>query len=191
MRCIPKPGRATAVNLIFALSAFLGLSLFASSVIFRETGNGGAWFWLRLASVAFLFGGIYVLARYRLIKFAYVIKPRDEWADTELLASYASIVNVPYYMLDFVVYKSVGAREPVVQCVLSLEDFKGMATDADRKAYKDKFIRENGAGFTTYDYTLTPWSRDRILLVFRDEDKYAGILIEPDEQMRTFFETIG
>lgn len=194
MRCIPKQQRMALVNIFVALTLTLGIASFAASVIFSEAGNHTARFWTRLLAAIFIVSSIYVFARYRIMKFTYVIRPREEWDKTGLVATYASISQVPYYMLDFAAYKTVGMGEPVAQCIFSLEDFRGMTPIADLKTFKDKFISENGAGFMIYDFTMTPWSRDSILLVFKFKDKYeefVGILIEPDEQMRTFFETIG
>ena len=169
--------------------------IFAAIIALALLTGVGVYF--RLWGVAFLalFLLMYVLARYLLIEFCYIIGPRGEDEVSALAASYSGIGNMPYHMLDLTVTRKYPFGEPVGLCVLSLEQLKEaffVAGEAGKmREIREKYKAENGGRFVVYDYSLTPRSKDGLLLVFADGEEYIGVLLEADEAMRRFFEIVG
>lgn len=194
MHCIPEQKKITAINVLFSVFAACGLTLFSAAVVLRSTERNGlgilSGFFAMLCVVAALF----VLMRYRLIGFTYVIRPRDDQNYTSLASSYASLREVPYFMLDLVVLKKIGLRRETAECILPLSSLKETAAGEKireiKKQMREKYEMENGGQFIIYDYTLTPGTEDALGLVFLDGEKYVGILLEADERLRALFEGI-
>lgn len=181
MGCVPRQKRKP---MIFALVVFLALSA-GVSVYFRLWGVG----------FLALFLLLYVLARYLLIEFCYIIGPRGGEEVSDLAPSYGVLANVPYSMLDLTVTRKHPFGEPAVQSVLSLGSLKeSVMIGSERgkmREIRQKYKGENGGRFVIYDYTVTPRSGDGLMLIFEDGEEYIGVLIEADEAMREFFEIVG
>ena len=181
MGCVPRQKR----KLLF-ICALVVLALSAGISIYF-----GLW------GVGFLaiFALLYLLARYLFIEFCYIIGPQGEENVASLAASYVGIADKPYHMLDLTVTRKLPFGEPAVQSVLSLGDLKEAVTvGANMSARRElcrKYKAENGGRFVVYDYLITPFSRDALMLVFEDGEEYIGVLLEADEQMKRFFEVVG
>jgi hypothetical protein len=100
--------------------------------------------------------------------------------------------HLPPDMLDFVVIRSQGSRAGAAECVLSLADLAAVIPvqkiRTDKKSIREKYQAD---GYVYYDYTVTLGLDDALALVFVDGNRYAGIFIEPDEAMRTYFLSLG
>ncbi len=190
MRCVPEQKKRILLDLIVAVLIVVCVAAFA---VYRLWDGGRIW--CLLCGTFSLIAALYICTRYRIVGYVYVIRLRGDDDATGLAASYVSFRDVPYNMLDLAVLRSYGRRDHVPQCVLPLDSLKEAAfvgRDCDAKrTLREKYKAENGGRFVIYDYTLTPWTDDAVMLVFEDGEEYIGVLIEADEQMRGFFEVIG
>lgn len=190
MRCVPEQKRKLLVDIV--IGALIALCA-AAFTLTRIAEHGRAV--CLLAGWLSIFAVLYIAARYRMAGFVYSVRPRGDEDTTELAASYASLAKIPFGLLDLAVYRVFPWRDPIAQCVLSLDELKeatlvGSDTGAKREIVR-KYKAENGGRFAVYDYTLTPWTGDALMLVFADGERYIGVLLEADDQMREFFEVIG
>ena len=96
-------------------------------------------------------------------------------------------------MLDFVVNRSQGSRAGALECVLPLSDLVAVIPMTKENGVTKSAIREKyqADGYVYYDYTVTLGVTDVLALVFIDGNRYAGIFIEPDEAMRSYFMNLG
>lgn len=181
MRCMPKQERKAIVYTLLAVIVLCG----------------GVSFYFRLYGLTFLclFTAAFVAARYVLARFVYDIRLRGDEDTTGAAVGYASIRDVPFYLLDLAVLRGYAGREGVVQCRLSLGDLKEAVLVGNGRGVKrelrEKYKMENGGRFPIFDYTLTPWTADAIILVFADGERYIGVMLEADERFCGFFEVIG
>ncbi len=195
MRCVPQQRRTRAVRSIFAALLIAGFLIYA---VPPASGAAGirvpAWPFTAAAFLC-LIAAVFLLIRYEMTGFQYILRPRNETDDTGLVTAYASGHPVIYDLLpeqiDFAVIKSQGARPGAMECLLSLGDL--IAVHPLRRNRRDGMtkadLRERyaGDGYVWYDYTLTLGIDDALALVFVDGRRTVGILIEPDEQMRAYF----
>lgn len=137
---------------------------------------------------------LFLILRYRMTVFEYVIKRRGDdsayGAETVLTGECSSA------SLDFVVYKSVGARPGAMECVLSVDDlFDVIPLRIDGKDGVSKSsVRKQYAShkFSYYDYTITFRPKnDFIELIFEDGDGYVGIIIEDGNNIAEYFKSIA
>ena len=181
MGCVPRQKRKP---MILEHVVFLALSA-GVSVYFRLWGVG----------FLALFLLLYVLARYLLIEFCYIIGPRGSGEVTDLAPSYGVLANVPYSMLDLTVTRKHPFGEPAVKSVLSLGSLKeSVMIGSERGKMREirrKYKEENGGRFVIYDYTVTPRSGDGLMLIFEDGEEYIGVMLEADETMKQIFEVVG
>lgn len=151
-----------------------------------------------LCTLAAVVAAIYLMIRYRMTSFTYVIRLKDDTAAGEeegLEKAYASDSGIYGFspdMLDFCVFKASGSRLAAMECLLSLSDLV-FVSDVYRKGGDGKLTREDirqkyiqRGDFTFYDYTLTLGLDPALELVFIDGTKYVGIIIEPNEEMRGY-----
>jgi hypothetical protein len=195
MRCVPQQRRTRAVRSIFAALLIAGFLIYAVPPASAAAGiRVPAWPFTAAAFLC-LIAAVFLLIRYEMTGFQYIIRPRNETDDTGLVTAYASEHPVIYDLLpeqiDFAVIKSQGARPGAMECLLSLGDL--IAVHPLRRNRRDGMtkadLRERyaGDGYVWYDYTLTLGIDDALALVFVDGRRTVGILIEPDEQMRAYF----
>lgn len=198
MRCVPKQRRVRAVRSILAALLIAGFLIYALPPASGALGlRLPAWLYTALAFTC-LIAAVFLLVRYEMTGFQYIIRPRTETDGTEFVTAYASgrpaICELPPEQLDFAVVKSQGARPGVMECLLSLGDL--IAVYPIRRSRRDGMtkadLRERYAadGYVWYDYTLTLGIDDALALVFVDGNRTVGILIEPDEGMRAYFMTL-
>ena len=137
---------------------------------------------------------LYLLIRYHMTWFVYSIRTKSDKTVPGIGAVLSEdlpmhITHLPKDMLDFAVVKGQGRRGGVLECLLGLEQFVraipitektadgGMPLKEARKQYPDMAL---------YDYTITLFRKEALLLVFLDGEKYTGILIEPGEDMQYY-----
>ena len=188
MKFVPEQKNGSKLNFTCALILLIGCVLFFVPSVLSALEIKFPAYPFTFTSVILFIAFMFLFIRYRMTSFEYIIKPRDDGfcsAD----AVYASDGSAP---LDFVVYKSIGARQGAMECVLSVADFmeaiplrKGERSKADvMKAFSKE-------GFTYYDYTLTFMSREKLELIFLDGQKYVGIIIEDDNPIAEYFRKIS
>lgn len=186
------------VNLIFAALLVLGGVTYSIPIVCSNNGISISALPFTLVTLFSVVGAVYLLVRYRMTSFTYVVRLRDDTDDSDaqgLEKAYAGsldITSVKPELLDFCVYKASGTRMAAMECLLSLGDLVaavevtkkkggGVTRDDVRREYEQK------GGFAFYDYTLTFGLESALELVFIDGNQYVGVIIEPDENMRQYF----
>ena len=188
MRFVPTQKHGPRLVAACVLLLLIGTAAYSAPIVFASLGKSVPPFPFTCVAVMCFIALIFLFLRYRATVFEYVICPRDDGyvpADAE----FAYEDGTP---LDFVVYKSIGARQGAMECRLSVSDFreavplkKGGRTKRDvLKAFADE-------GFTYYDYTLTFLPEETIELVFADGQKYVGIIIEDNNEIADYFRKIS
>lgn len=197
MRCSPVQKNPRVWRIIAALLVFGGIS-YAVPILCNVNGIaiGGAIF--QFLTVFAVVAAVFMMVRYQMTGFVYLIRPRSDVSDNDLELAYAGVesaagdLHLPADMLDFVVIKSQGNRDGAAECVLSLADLVAVIPlkkdGASKKSIREKYIAD---GYVSYDYTVTLGLDNALALVFVDGNRYAGIFIEPDEAMRAYFLSLG
>ncbi len=190
MRCVPIQQNKNII-FIFAALLLLGGISYALPIACDAYGIELISFPFGVVTLFSLSGAVYVLIRYRMMGFVYIIRPRSDIEENGMetaAVGRGDICNVRREFLDFVVIKTKGIRPGVMECVMSLGDlfevvplYKGGAT---KKDVRQKYIAD---GFVFYDYTLTLGIKSALELVFDDGNRYVGVIIEPDNIMREYF----
>ena len=201
MRCVPEQKNARAVTRIIA-ALFAGSAVFYGIPIGARAAGIRVYAWIfNLLTFACLIGAIFLLVRYRMTGFQYIVRTKRETEDSGLAEAYAggarlNVKNLPPETLDFVVIRSQGARPGAMECVLGLEQLiavtpvcrkpkgKSAKNGVTKAALRDRYAKE---GFIYYDYTLTFLWDEALALVFVDGNRTVGVVIEPDEVMRAYF----
>ncbi len=197
MRCSPSQKNPRVTALIAALLVSGGIS-YAIPIVCTANGIavGGALF--QLVTVVSVVAAVFLAVRYQMTHFVYLIRPRSDISENGMETAFAgnagaaNVTHLPTEMLDFVVIRSQGSRSGAAECVLSLADLAAVIPVGKISTYK-KTIREKyqADGYVYYDYTVTLGVTDALALVFIDGNRYAGIFIEPDEAMRSYFLSLG
>ena len=198
MRCVPSQKNPRVWAIVAALLVFGGIA-YAIPIVCNANGItvGGALF--QLVTVFAVVATVFLVVRYQMTHFVYLIRPRSDLSDADLEPAYAGnvgpagITRLPPDMLDFVVNRSQGSRAGAVECVLSLSDLVAVIPMTKENGVTKSAIREKyqADGYVYYDYTVTLGVTDVLALVFIDGNRYAGIFIEPDEAMRSYFMNLG
>lgn len=194
MRYTPTQRHGSLLNTVCVFMIILGAASYAMPLIFSAVGKTAAPFPFTAAAVIFFIAFIFLLIRYRMTSFEYVIKKRDNTVWTEPEPEYARGaaygIGEEVRELDFVVYKSLGARQGAMECVLSLGDLVEvvpLSRDGTKKSAVMKKYSEKRQKFVYYDYTLTFLPDKTLELVFEDGVGYVGIIIEDDGEVAEFF----
>lgn len=186
------------VNLIFAALLVLGGITYAIPIVYSNNNVNISALPFTIVTLFSVVGAVFLLVRYRMTSFTYIVRLRDELDDGDvqgLEKAYAGsldITSVKPELLDFCVYKASGTRMAAMECLLSLGDL-AMAVEVTKKksggVTRDDVRREyeQKGGFVFYDYTLTFGLESALELVFIDGNRYVGVIIEPDEAMRQYF----
>lgn len=202
MRCVPEQkNRKTVYSLIFALWIG-GVILYAVPDVCAASGvTVPTWLFEALA-VAAIIAGVFLLIRYGMTHFTYVIRPRSDASDLGETgretafagAAAADVTRIRPEFLDFIVTKAQGARDGAMECVLGLGDLAAVYPVKKRGdgGMTPKQVREKYAadGFVYYDYTVTFLSRDALELVFADGSRYVGVILEPDAAMARYLTSL-
>ena len=196
MRCVPEQKNARGVRMIIAALLLGGGILYAVPHAAQAAGIRVISWLFDLLTIGCIVGAVFLLVRYQMTSFQYIIRTKREAEDSGLVTAYAenvrlNVVDLPPEMLDFVVIRSQGARPGAMECVLGLEQLT--AAVPLRRNRKDgvtkTMLRDHYAaeGYVYYDYTVTLRPDDALGLVFVDGNRYVGVVIEPDEVMRAYF----
>ena len=200
MRCVPESKNPRAPGLIVAALLIGGGVFYAVPLAARAAGiRVYAWIFTALTVVCVV-AAVFLLVRYQMTGFQYIVRPRAEAEESGLVTAYAAgarlnAEDLPPEMLDFVVIRSQGARPGAMECVLGLDDL--VAVHAVRRKKKNGMTRSDvrekyarDGEYVSYDYTVTLAPDDSLGLVFIDGRKYVGIFIEPDARMRAYFTSL-
>ena len=203
MRCVPEQKNARGVRMIIAALLIGGGILYAVPHAAQAAGIRVISWLFDLLTVGFIVGAVFLLVRYQMTGFQYIIRTKREAEDSGLVTAYAesggsesglrarlNVTDLPPEMLDFVVIRSQGARPGVMECVLGLEQLTAAVPLRRRKEdgatkamLRDRYAAE---GYVSYDYTVTFRPDEALGLVFIDGNRYVGVVIEPDEAMRAY-----
>ena len=197
MRCVPEQRNAGGVKRIVAALLIVG-GIFYAMPIAAGAAGVKVWTWPFTGLAVFaVVAAVYLMVRYLLTGFQYVIRTKRETDDGPMVTAYAggAELNVGDLLpedLDFAVFKTQNLREPVMECLLGLEALE--AVYGLRRSKKDGLtkagLRERMPGAAVYDYTLTLGIDDAAALVFDDGGKKILLVIEADERMRAYFQTL-
>ncbi len=197
MRCKPTQKNPRVTAIIAALLVSGGIA-YAIPIFCNANGIavGGALF--QLVTVAAVVAAVFLAVRYQMTHFVYLVRPRSDISENGMETAFAGNIgmtnstHLPPDMLDFVVIRSQGSRAGAAECVLSLADLAAVIPvgkiSTDKKTIREKYQAD---GYVYYDYTVTLGLDDALALVFIDGNRYAGIFIEPDEAMRSYFLSLG
>lgn len=200
MQCSPTQKNSRIWAIVAALLLFGGIT-YAVPIYCeaKEIKIGGALF--QLMTVISIVVAVFIVVRYQMTHFIYIIRPRSDAdiSDTDSAYAYAGvsgssgISRLPSDMLDFVVNRSQGSRAGGAECVLSLSDLVAVfPVSKNSRELKGEIRKRYGAdGYVYYDYTVTLGSSEVMPLVFIDGNRYVGIFIEPDDTMRDYFLSLG
>ena len=199
MRCVPEQKNARAVGMIIAALLLGGGILYAVPHAAQAAGIRVISWLFDLLTIGCVVAAVFLLVRYRMTGFQYVVRTKAEAEDSGLLTAYAAgaelnVEKLPPEMLDFVVFRSQGARPGVMECMLGVEQLTAAVPLRRKKAdgttkaeLRDRYAEE---GYVSYDYTATFLADDALGLVFLDGNRYVGVIIEPDERMRAYFTSL-
>lgn len=204
MRCVPEQkNKKTVYSLIFALWIG-GVILYAVPDVCTASGvTVPTWLFEALA-VAAIIAGVFLLIRYGMTHFTYVIRPRSDAEDLSETgretafagAAAADVTMIRPEFLDFIVTKAQGARDGAMECVLGLGDLAAVYPVKKRgsggmtpKQVREKYSAGDG-GFVFYDYTVTFLLDDALELVFADGSRYVGVILEPDAAMTRYLTSL-
>lgn len=137
---------------------------------------------------------LYLLVRYHMTWFVYSIRTKSDTTvpgiGAVLTQDYPMhITHLPMDMLDFAVVRGQGRKNGVLECLMGLEQLEDavvIAEKADGTGTNLKEVRKQYPDLALYDYTLTFFRKEALLLLFRDGQKHTGILIEPGEDMQYY-----
>lgn len=201
MRCSPTQKNSRVWAIVAALLLFGGIT-YAVPIYCNanEIKIGGALF--QFITVISIVIAVFVVVRYQMTHFTYIIRPRSDasdFDDTDSAFAYAGVTagskisHLPPDMLDFAVNRSQGSRAGGAECVLSLSDLVAVYSPAKNSRELKNAIRKRyiADGYVYYDYTVTLGSNEVMPLVFIDGNRYVGIFIEPDDTMRDYFLSLG
>lgn len=198
MRCVPEQKNARGVRRIIAALLVGGGILYALP---RAAGAAGLrvipWIF-DLLTIGCVVGAVFLLVRYQMTGFQYIVRTKNEADDSGLVTAYAAgaelnVADLPPEFLDFVVIRSQGARPGVMECVLGLEQLTAVvplrrkkADGMTKSALRDRYAAE-GEDYISYDYTVTFLADSALALVFLDGNRTVGVILEPDERMKAYF----
>lgn len=179
MSFTPEPqGRQANVLsiLLFVLAAvcfFVPDLKFLPPFVFQTVGM--------LAVVA----GIYILIRYKYIKFTYIVRPKGNAdvtrAEIEAYAGVEDITTIPADMLDFVVIKAQGMRDGAMECLIGVENLADAMFFKDKKSMRE-LVKSKYQGVKLYDYSVSMFTEKICALIFRDGELFICAVIEPDDK---------
>ena len=126
MRCVPEQKNARAVGMIIAALLLGGGILYAVPHAAQAAGIRVISWLFDLLTIGCVVAAVFLLVRYRMTGFQYVVRTKAEAEDSGLLTACAAgaelnVEKLPPEMLDFVVFRSQGARPGVMECMLGVE----------------------------------------------------------------------
>lgn len=199
MKYVPQQ-KNTRVNMIIAAILVAGAIVYAVPPIAKANGISVINLPFDVLVFALIIAAVFIIVRYKMTAFEYSIRPRSsiesEIGAEEVFVSSADLTRFPKDRLDFVVNKTQGTRENM-ECVMSLGDLVSAdeislrGKNPDSLPTKDDIRKKYAAdGFVFYDYTVTLGLECALELVFVDGNRYAGVIIEADDEMKEYFDEV-
>ena len=190
MRFSPSQKHVSLLITVYVILFIAGSAAYFFPTILASLGRTVPPFPFTCGAVICFIALIFLFLRYRMTGFEYVIRPRDDgYVPAGAEAEYASDGSAP---LDFVVYKSMGARQGAMECVLSIGDFRELIELKKGERTKTDVMKAFCSdGFTYYDYTLTFLPTEAVELIFADGEKFVGIIIEDGNEIADYFRKIS
>ncbi len=199
MRCVPEQ-KNPQVTLVFAALLVFGGVTYMLPYICRANEVTISAFPFTMLSLAAIVAAVYMLIRYRMTSYKYIIRLRDDAGIGEeaglvsVMAGSLDITSCRREVLDFCVYRAQGTRLESLECLLSLGDLveatpvirRGKSTTKIPTKNEVRQKYEKHGDFVFYDYTLTFSLTEALELVFIDGNRYVGIIIEADERMQSY-----
>ena len=151
--------------------------------------------WLfQLICIGGIVAMLYLLVRYHMTWFVYSIRTKSDTTvpgiGTVLTEEYPMhISHLPTEMLDFAVVRGEGRKNGVLECLMGLDqlvDAIPITEKSNGQGSDIKDVRRQYTDLALYDYTLTLFRKEALLLVFRDGQKHTGVLIEAGEDMQYY-----
>lgn len=187
----------SGVNIIIVVLLIFGAIVYAVPPLAEANGISVIHLPFDVLVFAVIIAAVFIIVRYKMTSFEYIIRPRSsvstEIGMEEAFVSAVDLSRMPRDRLDLVVNKIQGTRANM-ECVLSLGDLAAVEKVSLRGKNPDSLptkndIREKYAadGFVFYDYTVTLGLERALELVFVDGNRYAGVIIEADDEMSEFF----
>ncbi len=151
--------------------------------------------WLfQLICIGGIVAMLYLLMRYHMTWFVYSVRTKSDTTvpgiGTALAEEYPMhITHLPKEMLDFAVVRGQGSKNGVLECLMGLEALEDAVRITEKEDGAGKTLQEVRKKYpelALYDYTVTIFRKEALLLVFRDGQKYTGVLIEAGENMQYY-----
>ena len=146
---------------------YIGLFALALICISLPFENGTRRTACILITMASLVGAMYLMMRYELTTYTYVLNPREQ--------SY-----------DFFVDKATGRRGNYICSYSVLDMVKVVPYEKDTK---EKLSKEY-AGIMFYNYTHNLFSKKKQVIVFRNSPHYDALIVEMNEQFEGFLKNV-
>jgi len=184
MRFSPTQKNPTKLNAALVAAFVIGTLLYVLSSAL-PSGFPVPRFVFAALGVCCFVAGIFLLLRYRMTNFDYILRPRsDEPVENLPLASDGFPMPEE---LDLVVYKGMGSRPAAMECVLSLGDLVAVCRVGGeytkKSAVAAKYQKD---GFVFYDYTLTFLPSESVEAVFIDGSRYVGVILESGNEIADY-----
>ncbi len=199
MRCVPEQ-KNPRVTLVFAALLIFGGITYMLPYICRANEVTISAFPFVMLSLTAIVAVVYIMIRYRMTSYKYIIRLRDDAGIGEeaglgsVMVGSLDITSCRREVLDFCVYRAQGTRLESLECLLSLGDLveatrvirrgKGQGKIPTKNQVRQK--HEAHGNFVFYDYTLTFGLEQALELVFIDGNRYVGVIIEADERMQSY-----
>jgi len=186
MQYTPTPRDDRARRIVFALIA-AGAVAFAAAAVLR-TGRA----LLQTAAIVFFAAGIFVTTRYIFTAFSYSVEPRDDGRPEDGTVTAADVGTfhtryLPPSEMDFVVRKSQGQRQGILEARLSMGELVYFAP-LPLKGGREREVYRLYPAMRAYNYTVSLRPETQFIAVFEDSaENVIGIVFEPDERMADYF----
>lgn len=186
MHYTPAPGDDRARRIVFALIAAGSVAFVAAAVL--RAGRP----LLQTAAIVFFAMGIFVTTRYIFTAFSYSVEPRgaDRPDDGTVTAADVGTFHARYLPpseMDFVVRKSQGQRQGILEARLSMGELVYFAP-LPLKGGREREVYRRYPTMRTYNYTVSIRPEKQYAAVFKDSaENLIGIIFEPDERMADYF----
>lgn len=188
MKYKPEQKHSKLLNTVMICLLIAGTVAYSLPVIFRSNEINISPFPFTALAIMCFIAAIFLLIRYRMSSFEYIIRPRSD-LDPELAAAYSvgnDISRFPYDCLDFIVYKSQSSKPGAMECVLSVSDLIAAYSLNDKKSKSEMNSKYSKDGFVFYNYTLTFRPDSVTEFIFIDGNRYVGIILEDDNEVTRF-----
>ena len=186
MHHTPTPRDDRARRVVFAWIAAGAIAVVSAAVL--ETGRAS----LQSAALCFFAVGIFITTRYIFTSFSYSVEPRsfdrpDDGTVTAADVGAFHVRHLPPSEMDFVVHKSQGQRQGIIEARLSMAELTYFAPLPREGGRKREAFRLH-PDMRVYNYTVSYRPEGQYIAVFTDSaENVIGVIFEPDGQMADYF----